>query len=115
MLEQERHRHYQEAAQAFRIRIIQAHLHLLQNLVDVGGSIVLLSDIRGFVFDVYGTDHDAQHRRSMPLAPPILPDMVHDNFTIHEEAHWEWLTDLPEKGKFGRGYEVVGYVLSFPA
>ena len=112
--EQERHRHYQEAAQAFRIRIIQAHLHLLQNLVDVGGSIVLLSDIRGFVFDVYGTDHDAQHRRSMPLAPPILPAMVRDNFTIKEEAHWEWLTDLPEKGKLGRGYEVVGYVLSFP-
>src|SRR6266852_2118448 len=108
--EQERHRHYQEAAQAFRIRIIQAHLHLLQNLLDVGGSIVLLSDIRGFVFDVYGTDHDAQHRRSMPLAPPVLPAMVRDNFTIKEEAHWEWLTDLPKKGKLGRGYEVVGYV-----
>jgi hypothetical protein len=40
--------------------------------------------------------------------------MVRDNFTIKEEAHWEWLTDLPEKGKLGRGYEVVGYILSFP-
>ncbi len=113
--EQERHRRYQEAAQAFRIRIIQAHFHLVQSLVDVGGSIVLLSDIRGFVFDVYGTDHDAQHRRTMPLVPRALTDMVHDNFTIKEEAHWEWLTDLPEKGKLGRGYEVVGYVLSFPS
>ena len=113
--EQERHRRYQEAAQDFRIRVIQAHLHLLQSLVDVGGSIVLLSDIRGFVFDVYGTDHDAQHRRSMPLVPRTLLQMVRDNFTIKEEAHWEWLTDLPQKGKLGRGYEVVGYVLSSPA
>lgn len=112
--EQERHRRYQEAAQAFRIRIIQAHLHLLQRLVDVGGSIVLLSDVRGFVFDVYGTDHDAQHRRSMPLAPRTLPEIVRDNFVIKVEAHWEWLTDLPVEGKLGRGYEVVGYVLSFP-
>src|SRR5205823_11489228 len=38
--EQERHHRYQEAAQAFRIRIIQAHFHLVQSLVDVGGSIV---------------------------------------------------------------------------
>ena len=113
--EQERHRRYQEATQAFRIRIIQAHFHLLQSLRDVGGSIVLLSDIRGFVFDVYGTDHDAQHRRTMPLVPRTLPDIVRDNFMVREEAHWEWLTDLPEKGKLGRGYEVVGYILSLPA
>src|SRR5207244_8986505 len=31
--EQERHRHYQEAAQAFRVRVINAHLHLLRELV----------------------------------------------------------------------------------
>jgi hypothetical protein len=110
--EQERDRRYQEAAQALRVYIIQAHLHLLQSLVDVGGSIVLLSDIRGFVFDVYGTDHDAQHRRTMPLVPRTLPTIVRDNFTIREEAHWEWLTDLPEEGKLGRGYEVAGYILS---
>ncbi|MFL5656499.1 MAG: hypothetical protein ACJ8CB_20265 [Ktedonobacteraceae bacterium] len=110
--EQERDRRYQEAAQAFRIRIIQAHLHLLQSLVDVGGSIVLLSDIRGFAFDVYGTDHDAQHRRTMPLVPRTLPNIVRDNFTLREEAHWEWLTNLPEEGKLGRGYEVAGYILS---
>jgi hypothetical protein len=29
-----------------------------------------------------------------------------------EERHWEWITDLPEQGKLGRGYEVVGYSLS---
>lgn len=110
--EQERHRRYQEAAQAFRVRVIQAHLHLLCALVDVGGVVVLLSDIRGFVFDVYGTDHDAEHRRTMPLVPRVLPELVRDCFTVMEEARWEWLTDLPEAGKLGRGYEVVGYVLS---
>ena len=72
----------------------------------------MLSDIRGFVFDVYGTDHDAQHRRTMPLVPRTLPNRVRDNFTLREEAHWEWLTDLPEEGKLGRGYEVAGYILS---
>ncbi len=109
--EQERHRRYQDAAQSLRLRIIQAHLHLLRAVVDIGGRVVLLSDIRGFVFEVYGTEHDAAHRRSMPLVPRTLSDLIRENFTISEEAHWEWLTDLPTQGKLGRGYEVVGYVL----
>ncbi len=109
--EQERHRRYQDAAQAFRMRIISAHLHLLRGLLDVGGVVVLLSDIRGYVFDVYGTDHDAQHRRTMPLVPRTLPDMVREHFTVVEERNWEWLSDLPEKERLGRGYEVAGYIL----
>ena len=109
--EQERHRRYQDAAQDFRIRIINAHLHLLRTLLDAGGVAVLLSDIRGFVFNVHGTDHDATHRRAIPLVPRIFPDLVHDTFTITEEVQWEWLTDLPTKERPGRGYEVVGYVL----
>lgn len=109
--EQERHRRYQDAAQAFRVRIIQAHLHLLRGLLDMGGVVVLLSDIRGFVFNVYGTDHDAQHRRTMPLVPRTLPAMVREHFTVVEESNWEWLSDLPEKERLGRGYEVVGYIL----
>jgi hypothetical protein len=71
----------------------------------------LLSDIRGFVFDVYGTDHDAVHRRTIPLVPRRLADVIHANFSVIEETSWEWLSDLPQKGKLGRGYEVVGYVL----
>jgi hypothetical protein len=110
--EQERHRRYQEAVQAFRERTIKAHLHLLRELVDVGGLVVLLSDVRGFVFDVYGTGDDTEHRRTVPLVPRILPKLVREDFAVIEEAHWEWLADLPETGKLGRGYEVVGYVLS---
>jgi hypothetical protein len=109
--EQERHRRYQDAAQAFRMRIISAHLHLLRSLLDVGGIVVLITDIRGFVFDVYGTDHDAQHRRTMPLVPRTLPDMVREHFIVVEERNWEWLSDLPEKERLGRGYEVAGYIL----
>ncbi len=109
--EQERHRRYQEAAQGFRLRIIHAHLHLLRSLIDVGGIAVLLSDIRGFVFNVHGTDHDASHRRSIPLVPRTLPELVEQHFSIIAEQKWEWLTDLPEKERPGRGYEVVGYVL----
>ncbi len=112
--EQERHRHYQDAAQTFRIRIIQAHLYLLRSLLDVGGVVVLLSDIRGFVFDVYGTDHNAQHRRTMPLVPRTLPEMVRENFTVVEERNWEWLSDLAENERLGRGYEVAGYILQAP-
>ncbi len=110
--EQERHHRYQQAAQSFRTRIIQAHLNLLRGLVDVGGLIVLLSDVRGFAFSVYGTDHDARHRRSIPLVPRAFFDLVPEHFTIKEEAHWEWLSDLPQNEKLGRGYEVVGYILS---
>jgi hypothetical protein len=108
--EQERHHRYQQAAQEFRVRIISAHLHLLQELVDTGGIVVLLSDVRGFVFDLHGTDHDAEHRRTLPLVPRTLPDLVRASFTVIEEARWEWLTDLPEQGKLGRGYDVVGYM-----
>ena len=110
--EQERHRRYQKAAQAFRVRVISAHLHLLRELVDVGGVVVLLSDIRGFAFNVYGADHDAEHRRTIPVVPRTLPDLVRENFAVIEEAHWDWLTDLPEKNKLGRGYEVIGYVMN---
>lgn len=110
--DQERHRHYQEAAQAFRVRVINAHLHFLRALLDMGGIVVLLSDIRGFVFNVHGTDHDATHRRFLPLVPRTFPELVRDAFTVVEEAQWEWLADLPEKERPGRGYEVAGYILS---
>jgi predicted RNA methylase len=109
--EQERHRHYQKAAQAFRVRVIRAHLHLLQELLDVGGIVVLLSDVRGFVFDINSKGNDVEHRRTMPLVPRTLSDLIHDNFMVMEERNWEWITDLPEKGKLGRGYEVIGYIL----
>ena len=109
--EQEHHHRYQQAAQDFRARIIQSHLHLLRELLDTGGLAVLLSDIRGFAFNVTGTDHDAEHRRAIPLVPRVFPELVSSVFTVLQEEHWEWITDLPEKDKFGRGYEVVGYVL----
>ncbi|HEU0003381.1 MAG TPA: hypothetical protein VFQ36_20915 [Ktedonobacteraceae bacterium] len=108
--EQEHHHRYQQAAQDFRARIIQAHLHLLRELLDTGGLAVLLSDIRGFAFNVSGTEH----RRSIPLVPRVFPELVSGTFTVLQEAHWEWITDLPAKDKFGRGYEVVGYVLNLP-
>ncbi|GAC1474990.1 MAG: hypothetical protein PVS3B1_25150 [Ktedonobacteraceae bacterium] len=111
LVEQERHRRYQEAAQAFRVRIINAHLHLMRDLLDSGGVAVLLSDIRGFAFNVHGTDHDATHRRYIPLVPRIFPKLVQGVFSIEEEAKWDWLTDLPAEGRIGRGYEVAGYVL----
>jgi len=109
--EQERHRRYQEAAQNFRIRVIRGHVHLLQELLDVGGIAVLLSDVRGFVFEDFNTEHDRQHRRTLPVVPRSLPELVQESFHVVEERHWEWITDLPQEGKLGRGYEVVGYVL----
>ena len=110
--EQERHHRYQQAAQDFRVRIISAHLHLMRELLDTGGLAVLISDIRGIAFNVMGTDHDAEHRRAIPLVPRVFPELVHDTFTVLQEEYWEWITDLPGKENFGRGYEVVGYVLS---
>lgn len=109
--EQERHRRYQDAAQRFRTRIISAHLHLLHALLDTGGTAVLLSDIRGFAFSVYGTDHDAQHRRIIPLVPRSFPELITNTFPVLEEKQWEWITDLPEGERLGRGYEVAGYIL----
>jgi len=109
--EQERHHRYQEAAQAFRMRVIDAHLHFIRCLLDTGGVAVLLSDIRGFVFNVQGTDHDAQHRRYMPLVPRVFPERVRDTFAVVEEVQWDWIADLPGKERPGRGYEVVGYIL----
>ena len=110
--EQERHRRYQEAAQNFRIRVIQGHLHLLQALLDVGGVVVLLSDVRGFVFEVFGAENDTQHRKTLPIVPRSMPELIRESFHIIEERHWEWISDLPGEGKLGRGYDVVGYVLN---
>lgn len=109
--EQERHRGYQEAAQRFRERVINAHLSLMRALLDSGGVAVLLSDVRGFVFNVHGTDHDAAHRRSIPLVPRSFPDLVQEHFIVSEEMHWDWISDLPDNERPGRGYEVVGYTL----
>jgi hypothetical protein len=110
--EQERHRRYQEAAQNFRMRVIQGHLHLLQELLDAGAIVVLLSDVRGFVFEGSGIENDTQPRRTLPIVPRSLPELVRESFHVLEERHWEWITDLPGEGKLGRGYEVVGYVLN---
>jgi hypothetical protein len=109
--EQERHRRYQEAAQNFRIRVIQGHIHLLQELLDVGGIVVLLSDVRGFVYEVFSAEIDAQPRQTLPIVPRSFPELVRESFHVIEEQNWEWITDLPAEGKLGRGYEVVGYVL----
>jgi hypothetical protein len=109
--EQERHRRYQDAAQSFRIRIINAHLHAVRQLLDQGGVAVLLTDIRGFAFAVYGTDHDATHRRGIPLVPRVFPELVRENFTVVQQTQWEWISDLPENERPGRGYEVTGFVL----
>jgi hypothetical protein len=94
------------------VRVIEAHLHLLRELVDVGGIVVLLSDVRGFVFADSDTENDAQKRRTLPVVPRGLTELVRESFTLLEERHWEWITDLPEKGKLGRGYEVSGFVLT---
>ena len=109
--EQERHRRYQDAAQIFRIRVIQGHVNLLRELLDVGGIAVLLSDVRGFVFEDSGTDGSSQHRRGLPIVPRSFPELVRESFHIIEEQNWEWISDIPAEGKLGRGYEVVGYIL----
>ncbi len=112
---QERHHRYQEAAQSFRTRVILAHLHLLRDLVDTGGLVVLLCDVRGYAFNAsrdHTADPEARHRRAIPLVPRTFPELVRDTFRILEERHWDWISDLPEKDKLGRGYEVVGYLLT---
>lgn len=109
--EQERHRRYQDAAQSFRVRVIQAHLHLLRSLLDQDGLAVLLCDQRGFVFDAPNPQLAADHRRAIPLVPRVFSELVEQNFTILEKREWEWLTDMPAEGRYGRGYEVVGYLL----
>ena len=110
--EQERHRRYQDAAQAFRVRVIQAHLHLLRSLLDQDGLAVLLCDQRGFVFDVPNPRLSADHRRTIPLVPRAFFELIAQNFTVLEKREWEWLTDMPAEGRYGRGYEVVGYLLN---
>ncbi|MBE3559029.1 MAG: hypothetical protein IMW89_07375 [Ktedonobacteraceae bacterium] len=109
--EQERQRRYQEAAQQFRIRIINAHLHLLRTLLDQGGMAVLISDTHGFVFKAHSAEGEPQQRRTIPLVPRIFSELVHNVFTVVDELHWEWITDLPQQDRPGRGYHVAGFLL----
>lgn len=111
VVEQEHHHGYQEAAQAFRVRIIAAHLHLLRSLLDSEGLAVLLSDQRGFVFDTPDSQLAAERRRGIPLVPRVFAELVESNFAVLEKHTWEWLADMPGEGRYGRGYEVVGYLL----
>lgn len=111
LVEQERHHRYQEAAQAFRVRVITAHLHFMRSLLDADGLAVLLCDQRGFVFDAPNAQIAADHRRAIPLVPRAFFELVEQNFTILEKREWEWLTDMPAEGRYGRGYDVVGYIL----
>ncbi len=109
--EQERHKRYQEATQAFRLRVIAAHLHLMRELLEPDGLAVLLCDLRGFVFDAPNPQQAAEHRRAIPLVPRAFFDLLEQNFTVVEKRTWEWLTDMPAAGRYGRGYEVGGYLL----
>jgi hypothetical protein len=109
--EQERHHRYQEATQAFRLRIIQAHLRLLRALLDQDGLAVLICDQRGFVFDAPNADLSDEHRREIPLVPRGFFELVEKHFTVLEKHEWEWLTDMPAEGRYGRGYSIVGYLL----
>ncbi len=109
--EHERHQRYQQASQAFRTRVIAAHLHLMRTLLDQDGLAVLLCDQRGFVFDAPNAQLAAEHRRAIPLVPHAFFELVESTFTVLEKRTWEWLTDMPAEGRYGRGYEVVGYVL----
>lgn len=109
--EQERHPGYQKAIQAFRTRVISAHLHLLRSLLDTDGLAVLFCDLRGFVFDTSSSPLAANHRRTLPLVPHTFFALVEQNFTIVEQSEWEWLTDMPTAGRCGRGYNVAGYLL----
>ncbi|MGH2506469.1 MAG: hypothetical protein ACRDHZ_03495 [Ktedonobacteraceae bacterium] len=111
LAEQEHHQRYQEAIQAFRVRVIAAHLHLLRSLLDQDGLAVLLCDQRGFVFDAPNAQISSEHRRGIPLVPRAFFTQVESTFRVLEKRTWEWLTDMPAEGRYGRGYEVVGYVL----
>jgi hypothetical protein len=109
--EQERHTRYQDATQAFRVRVITAHLHLLRELLEPDGLAVLLCDQRGFVFDAPNPEVAHDHRRAIPLVPHAFFDLIEQHFTIVEKRTWEWLTDMPAEGRYGRGYEIGGYLL----
>lgn len=109
---QEQHHRYQEASRSFRERVIRAHLRLLRSLLDRGGAVALLVDIRGFAFTERGVEGDIARQRSIPLVPRSFFDAVREIFTIREERRWEWISDLPGGDRPGRGYEVAGYVLA---
>lgn len=109
--EQERHKRYQDATQAFRVRVITAHLNLMRELLEPDGLAVLLCDQRGFVFDAPNPQLSTEHRRSIPLVPRTFFELIEQRFTIVKKDEWEWLTDMPAEGRYGRGYEVGGYIL----
>jgi hypothetical protein len=109
--EQERHKRYQEATEAFRVRVISAHLRLLRELLEPDGLAVLLCDQRGFVFDAPNAEVSAEHRRAIPLVTRVFFELIEQSFTVVEKCEWEWLTDMPAEGRYGRGYEVGGYIL----
>jgi predicted RNA methylase len=107
---QESHRRYQEAAQRFRLRIIQAHLHLLRSLVEAGGLVVVLTDLRGFLFNDLAALHKEGGRQVLPLVPYAFFRLLRQSFRLLEERRWLWLSDLPAEGRPGRAYEVAGYL-----
>lgn len=106
---------YAEAAQAFRRRIVQAHLALLASLLAAEGAALLASDRVGTLLPPRKGPHAHEPREQLEVLPTAVLDVPGDlaaRFTLpHAPRTWQWTVNLPDATTPGRAFDVFGAVL----
>jgi predicted RNA methylase len=112
---QDAHPRYHAAAEAFRRRVILAHLDLLAALLEPSGAGALITDVSGHLLAAARKGDAAPEAERFALLPRDgfdLPTELARRFTVDGKIRsWRWVTNLPAGAQPGRAYEVVGAVL----
>ena len=106
---------YRQAAQAFRRRIVLAHLSLLARLLAPEGAALLASDRTGYLLPPKSGHHARDPREALAVLPndvlAIPADLAARFQLVGAPRTWEWLVSAPDAANYGRMYEAVGVVL----
>lgn len=106
---------YRAAERAFRQRVAQSHLALIERLLAPDGVAVLLTDRVGILTPPTAGPHASEGRESLPTLPAdvlAIPAGLRQRFmVVGAERSWEWRVSTPDATTPGRSYEVVGTLL----
>lgn len=109
----ETHPRYLAAADQFRRRVALAHLSLMRELARPGGSVLLLTDTRGYLLPPTSGPH-AEDADSLELLPPSVLDPITEMNVRFDQVEvrdsWRWNVSAPTATSPGRAYDVVGVI-----
>ena len=107
------HEQFSHATDDFKRRVAQAHLDLIESLLDPSGVGVLVSDVSGVVTSP-ARGHGDPHHETLHVLPAHVLDFRRDlsaRFDILDgPQRWRWVVTVPERSAPGQSYDVNGVV-----